>query len=328
VTGNATIIADPNDSGVEPLIYDSGNTSNLSVDTQVGDGGDGDATVHVGLISGNGTTTVSGTGLLVAGNFSQTALTNNGVVEIDGTGVIGQLTGSGNLTVGNGTSDNTVQLAAAATSDGFNNAQGSVTIGVGSTLDITDSILLLNYGNGSTPLAVVQAAVAYGAGVSGASGAYGSIMSSTANAGKAGKYTVGYADSTEVTSIPSGNVELMYTLSGDANLDGVVNFNDYSTLQNNYDKSGTDWSQGDFNHDGVVNFNDFSMLQNNYDQTVTSADAVTPASGDLSQSATATTPAAQSVAEPVYTLYTPAITNLFSSNQNISAADATSWLQQ
>jgi len=34
--------------------------------------------------------------------------------------------------------------------------------------------------------------------------------------------------------------------------------------------SGADWAQGDWNHDGVVNFNDYSLMQDNYDQDITS----------------------------------------------------------
>jgi len=268
VTGSATITGDPNNFGDDPIIYDSGNTGNLTVDTQVADGGDGDALVHLAAISGNGTTTMNGTNVDIAGNFTQAALVNNGSVEIDGTGAIGQLTGSGNLAIGNGTSDNTVQLTPAAIADSVTNAQASVTIGVGSTLDMTDNMLLLNYGNGSTPLAAVQAAVAYGARISGASSGYGSIISSTTNAGNPGQYAVGYADSTELTSIASGNVEVMYTLAGDANLDGKVNFNDFSILQNNYGQIGTDWSQGDWKHCGATNFVDLSCLENRYGETV------------------------------------------------------------
>ena len=109
--------------------------------------------VHLGQVNGNGTTTVVVNNSLVVGNFSQAALLNNGMVEIDGAGAIGQLTGSGNLTIGNGTSNNTVQLAPGATPDGVNNTQTSLTVSPGSTLDITNNTLLLNYGLGSTPLA-------------------------------------------------------------------------------------------------------------------------------------------------------------------------------
>jgi len=310
VTGNATIIGDPNKFGVTANINDVSPSSNLTVDTQVADGGDGDTLVHLGTISGNGTMTITRTNVDIAGNFSQTALVNSGTVEIDGTGAVGQLAGNGSLTIGNGSSNNTVQLTAATTPDSITNTQTSVLISVGSTLDITNNAILLHYGNASTSLATLQAAAAYGAGVNGASGASGSIISSTANVGNPGQYTVGYADSTELTSIATGNVKVMYTLTGDANLDGMVNFNDFSILQNNYETTGDDWSQGDFNHDGRVNFNDFSLLQNNYDSNV----STTAVFSSALINRTATAPAADSMAQPISQLYIPAAEDLFNSD--------------
>jgi hypothetical protein len=59
----------------------------------------------------------------------------------------------------------------------------------------------------------------------------------------------------------------MTAKGGDANLDGTVNFTDYSPVSNNFNQPGTfTWAQGDFNGDGVVNFTDYSMVSNNYQQ--------------------------------------------------------------
>jgi hypothetical protein len=78
-----------------------------------------------------------------------------------------------------------------------------------------------------------------------------------------------------------------YTLLGDANLDGSVNFSDFSILQNHYGQAG-DWSSGDFNYDGTVNFDDFSILQNNYGEQVR-ASLVVGSSVASASSAAATT---------------------------------------
>jgi hypothetical protein len=61
-------------------------------------------------------------------------------------------------------------------------------------------------------------------------------------------------------------VVVKYTLLGDSNLDGAVNFGDYSNLQNHYGQTGAGigWIDGDFNYDGSVTFQDYSLLQNNY----------------------------------------------------------------
>jgi hypothetical protein len=56
------------------------------------------------------------------------------------------------------------------------------------------------------------------------------------------------------------------TQAGDANLDGVVNFNDLLLLAKNYGRTVTysEWYRGDFNYDGLVNFNDLLILAKNY----------------------------------------------------------------
>ena len=49
--------------------------------------------------------------------------------------------------------------------------------------------------------------------------------------------------------------------SGDANLDGVVDFADFQALQANYNRVNAYWEQGDFNDDGVVNWQDLNLLR-------------------------------------------------------------------
>jgi hypothetical protein len=53
------------------------------------------------------------------------------------------------------------------------------------------------------------------------------------------------------------------TRAGDANLDGVVNFDDLLSLAQNYGRS-ADWYRGDFNYNGAVNFDDLLILAQNY----------------------------------------------------------------
>jgi hypothetical protein len=55
---------------------------------------------------------------------------------------------------------------------------------------------------------------------------------------------------------------------GDANLDGVVDFNDLVALAQSYNTSGKTWFHGDFTYDGTVDFNDLVQLAQNYNQPV------------------------------------------------------------
>ena len=53
-------------------------------------------------------------------------------------------------------------------------------------------------------------------------------------------------------------------LPGDGDLNGLVNFNDFVLITNNFSNSGTDWNQGNFNLDGLTNFHDFVILTNHF----------------------------------------------------------------
>ncbi|MGA2442620.1 MAG: dockerin type I repeat-containing protein, partial [Tepidisphaeraceae bacterium] len=87
-------------------------------------------------------------------------------------------------------------------------------------------------------------------------------------------YGVGYADGIDglVSGLSSGQIEVKYTLLGDANLDGVVNAADFTILAANFNQPVTGWDQGDFNYDGLVNAADFTDLAANFNQSASGAD--------------------------------------------------------
>jgi hypothetical protein len=68
-------------------------------------------------------------------------------------------------------------------------------------------------------------------------------------------------------SIP-GKVNLHYGFLGDANDDGIVNFEDFITLANHFGGQNTGWAQADFNNDGTTNFQDYILLANNFGQSI------------------------------------------------------------
>jgi hypothetical protein len=151
------------------------------------------------------------------------------------------------------------------------------TIDSTSTLDLADNDMAILYGSGATPMPMVTAELSqsYDGGLWNQRGLTSSVARVNAAA-----YGLGYAEASAlgVTSFDGvnlgGNAVLVkYTRLGDANLDGSVNFNDFSIVQNHFGQAGG-WSSGDFNYDGTVNFNDFSILQNNYGTTAESAQVV------------------------------------------------------
>ena len=67
--------------------------------------------------------------------------------------------------------------------------------------------------------------------------------------------------------LSSGQIEVMYTLLGDANLDGKVNGTDFNLMATNFNQAVTNgWDEGDFNYDGKVNGSDFVLLADNFNQ--------------------------------------------------------------
>ena len=73
-----------------------------------------------------------------------------------------------------------------------------------------------------------------------------------------------------------------FTLPGDADRDGIVNFNDLLTLARNYNKSGVTLADGDFTGDGIVNFSDLLILARNYNRSIAPA---APASAPADETA-------------------------------------------
>jgi hypothetical protein len=101
----------------------------------------------------------------------------------------------------------------------------------------------------------------------GAWNGYG-IISSIAQTNS--NYGLGYADAGDTNNpanLPSGEIKIMYTLLGDANLDGIVNTEDFTLFSHNLGQSGMMWDDGDFNYDGTVNSEDFTLLSENLGQS-------------------------------------------------------------
>jgi hypothetical protein len=67
-------------------------------------------------------------------------------------------------------------------------------------------------------------------------------------------------------SVDGSAVLVRYTLTGDANLDGVVDFLDLARLAQSYNIADgkRQWSNGDYNYDGNVDFLDLAQLAQNY----------------------------------------------------------------
>ncbi len=225
-------------------------------------------------ITGSGTTTIAA-GTLTVSSFQQSAgVLNNGVLQINGRGILGTISGSGAISIGTGTSDNTVTLASGT----GQSIVASLVIASGSALDLTNNHLFISYGS-SDPVATIRAYLASGYNNGHWNGT--GIISSSAQVLTNGlHYGVGFADGADgvVSGLSFGEIEVKYTLLGDANLDGTVNGSDFSILAANFGLGVTNWDQGNFLYGSSVNGSDFSALAANFGQGDSGADvAVSPA---------------------------------------------------
>lgn len=215
-----------------------------------------------GNISGSGGIATSGSGTVTLGgsnSYSGPTAATSGTLIVASPAA---LPASGTLTIGSSQGVATVQLA----SGGGLFEQAALSVSPGSTLDLTNNALVINYATGPSPVSTIQSllASAYDKGAWDGTG----ITSSTAAAG-GGVFSIGYADGSIDAGTPAlpGQVLIEYTLAGDANLDGTVNLTDLLSLLNSYGETGQDWADGDFNYDGSVNLSDLLILLNNYGQS-------------------------------------------------------------
>jgi autotransporter-associated beta strand protein len=226
-------------------------------------------------VNSSGNYSITGGGLIVAtGGFTKTGTSTLTLgVGLTATGIAinqGKVVLASNTTAGSGwTSTNPVS----------NINVSSLTIAANGVLDITNNHLIVDYSS-IDPMSTILGYLKSGFNNGGWNGATG-IISSTAQTKTNGlAYSIGWADGADKTgavkNLTSGEIELKYTLVGDANLDGTVNGSDFSILAANFGLGVTNWDQGNFLYSSSVNGSDFSALAANFGQGDSGA-AVTPA---------------------------------------------------
>jgi aryl-phospho-beta-D-glucosidase BglC (GH1 family) len=166
-----------------------------------------------------------------------------------------------------------LQLAAGTGSSAIT----SLSLNGSAIIDMTNNELLIDFGSGTDPIASVRSELisGYAGGTWTGPGIDSSVAALPANS----HYAIGYADGADhvVAGLSSGQIEIKYTLLGDADLDGAVTGSDFTALVANLGKSGRSWDQGDFDYDGSVTGSDFTDLVANLGQSAVLASSSEPA---------------------------------------------------
>jgi autotransporter-associated beta strand protein len=202
-----------------------------------------------------GGTFVTGGTVVITPTSPTTSALPNGLLAITGTGIV-QL--ASNVTLGSQSGSTPMSNV---------NISSLLISGTG-TLDISNNHIIVQYTPGNDPIVSIAQWIASGY----AGGTWnGDGIISSAAAGNS-SYGIGFADAADPgnpAGLATGQIEIMYTLLGDANLDGKVNGADFAILATNFNKaasSASSWDQGDFNYDGKINGADFAALATNFNK--------------------------------------------------------------
>ena len=231
-----------------------------------------------GTIGGTGSLTKSGTGTLTlstANTYSGGTIVTAGKVLIEPTSPTTTRLADRCIVHQRTASCSWPTMSRAGTPLGTSNVNlTSLSLTGNGTLDIGNNRVIIDYSSPATdPIASIAAWIKNGFyDLAGPQIISSDIAADDAASGLS--YGIGYADGADgvVAGLPSGEIEIMFTLLGDANLDGTVNSEDFTPFSANVGKNGS-WDDGDFNYDGTVNSEDFTPFSPNLGQSATLAAA-------------------------------------------------------
>lgn len=212
------------------------------------------------------------------------------VAHAGGIDSVGSLTGTGNLNVAGGKltvdSIHGVGLSVAGmvnirpSQDGDDTSSLSSLILTGpGTLDVADNRLVIATGDSNSIRSYLRSA--YNNGAWDGPG----LTSSVVQADSSDRLAIAYATASQlgvsqwgdVTELTGGEILTRIALVGDANLDGVINADDFALVDHGRQMHLTDWIHGDFDYSGTVDMADCWLLDRNFLLQSTTTEAITSA---------------------------------------------------
>ncbi|MBC8108103.1 MAG: PEP-CTERM sorting domain-containing protein [Anaerolineae bacterium] len=157
---------------------------------------------------------------------------------------------------------------------------GTIEVGTGTAIDITGALtntgtidvnggLLARYTTGS-PLPAIESQIALAR--NGGAWNQAGITSSNARAAVPKNKNLGTMEGVQFQqlygagalfngiAVNNSTVVVKYTYNGDTDLNGIVDFDDYSRTDGGFNNNRTGWLNGDFDYNGIVDFDDYSLI--------------------------------------------------------------------
>jgi uncharacterized repeat protein (TIGR03803 family)/autotransporter-associated beta strand protein len=280
--GNDVVFNDENNGNYDVTLDTTVNPASVTINAT------GDYSITgSGTIGGTAALTNSGAGTLTlatANTYSGGTIVTNGKVTIEPTGSESSALANGPLTITGGEvqlAKNVTEGSQSGSAPTSNVTLTSLSISGNGTLDIGNNHIIITYGDDSDPISTIVGYLQSGFNNGNWNGpgiVSSSIVAANANP-NAPQYGIGFSNGADqinghpiVSGLSSGQIEIKYTLLGDANLDGTVNGADFSILAANFGQGYTNWDQGNFLFTPAVNGADFSALAHNFGQGDSGAD--------------------------------------------------------
>jgi fibronectin-binding autotransporter adhesin len=280
------------------LTIDGGKQLNVTKTTNIAAGASiavlGSSAFLTGSLTGAGALSSDGSFMFVGNDNTSTTFTGS----IAGFGGLSKI-GTGKLTLKNtridalGIHGGSIAIIPSGGAAASTSTCNNLTIGPGGKLDIGDNKLVaktmapISTWNGT---AYAGVAGLIQSGYNGGNFLGSGIVTTQPDATGGNPLTsIGYATATQTghaggtfggQPVSTGDLLVMYTYAGDANLDGKINIDDYGNIDSNVSKSGTvfGWFAGDFNYDGKINIDDYGIIDSNINRQA----GVFPTAGGMS----------------------------------------------